>query len=144
MFSIFARQVSIEKNMNPNFRLIWENWLNKQTDETRLDVDFFAQLFLGVDVKIYPRMSYGACFLYRLGPLGYFNKDKLGLYFGFYWGKLLTESPAAEIFELNQLKMVKIVRLDNKINDEDFQGKLLLLFDEALRIDDEKYKKKNK
>ena len=87
-------------------------------------------------------MSYGAPFIYRLGPIGYFNWDKKrGLYFGFYWGKLLLDLDESGILNVDERKMVKLVYLDGKMNDEEFLGALLSLLDEAIRIDEMRYGK---
>ncbi|MEX1189811.1 MAG: hypothetical protein WED33_11180 [Bacteroidia bacterium] len=124
-----------------NFHLIWEKWLEKQNAEHRNLAHYYANLLLNVDHRIYPRMSYGASFLYRFGPIGYFNTDKQGLYFGFYWGKLLLESKGAELFEQDDRKMVKLVRLLSDSPSEDFIGNFLLLLESALEIDSLKYEK---
>jgi hypothetical protein len=124
-----------------NFHLAWENWINKQDREYRVLVDYYTILLLNADHRIYPRMSYGVPFLYRFGPLGYFNTDKHGLYFGFYWGKLLLNSEGAELFEQDDRKMVKLVRLSSDSPQEDFLGNFLLLFERALEIDSLKYEK---
>jgi hypothetical protein len=129
--------------MNASYRNVWENKFQNQPEAILKDLDYFAQLILSTDLKIYQRISYAACFLYRLGPLGYFNTDREGLYFGFYWGKLLLDKPSSEILEIDDRKMVKLVRLSNKRSDEAFQGNFLLLLDEALKIDDLKYGKKS-
>lgn len=124
-----------------NFHLIWEKWLEKQNPEHRGLVNYYTNLLLNADHRIYPRVSYGASFLYRFGPLGYFNTDNEGLYFAFYWGKLLLDSEGAELFEQDDRKMVKLVRLLSDSPDEDFIGNLLMLSESALKIDSLKYEK---
>jgi hypothetical protein len=121
--------------------LVWENWLPKQSPSVQQNLDYFTQLLCEVDLKVYPRMSYGVPFLYRLGPIGYFNTDKIGLYFGFYWGKLLLNEPGSVILHPDDRKMVKLVYLEGKEENEEFLGNLLVLFDRALQIDREKYGK---
>lgn len=129
---------------------VWDNWLAKQVKskilsnaEIRQIIYSFSDVLLNADARLVKRMSYGAPFIYRYGPIGYFGVDNLGVYFGFYWGKLLLDTPGAEILEVDDRKMVKVVRLGNNPNDEFYQGNLLLLFDEALKNDDLKYGKKN-
>jgi hypothetical protein len=127
--------------MNNQHHIVWEDWLSKRNIALKQELDFYTQLLCDVDLKVYPRMSYGVPFLYRLGPIGYFNTDKKGLYFGFYWGKLLIHEPGAEIFHLDDRKMVKLVFLEGKMHNEEFLGNLLSLLDTALKIDQEKYSK---
>lgn len=126
-----------------NHHIIWEKWLSLRSPKEKQTVDYFVNLICSSDHHIYPKISYGASFLYRYGPLGYFNADKQGLYFGFYWGKLLLEASGSELFEVDDKKMVKIVRLEGKMHDEEFLGNLLLILDEAIKIDDKKYGKKH-
>jgi len=127
-----------------NFHLIWEKWLEKQNPEHRGLVDYYTNLLLNADHRIYPRVSYGASFLYRFGPLGYFNTDNEGLYFAFYWGKLLLDSSGAEILNRDDRKMVKLVYFNSSEDDESFIATFLQLIEEAILIDEDKYGKKSK
>lgn len=102
----------------------------------------FATLLCSADARIVAKMSYGAPFLYKYGPLGYFSVDKKqGLYFAFYWGKLLVPFDESGIFHPDDRKMVKLVFFEGKLADESFLGAFLILLDEALRIDDLRYGK---
>lgn len=120
----------------------WHAWMERHPNLDRSTLFFFADLLLSADVKLYAKMSYGVPFIYRLGPIGYFNLDKKrGLYFGFYWGKLLLTHDTAGILDPDDRKMVKLVYLNGRMNDEEFLGSLLSLLDEAIKIDREKYGK---
>lgn len=128
--------------MQLKHHFIWEEWLIKQKNKVQPEMDFFVELICDLDIKIYPRVSYGAPFLYRYGPLGYFGMDKkLGLYFAFYWGKLLKSNSFAELFFEDNRKMVKLVFLTGKMDDIDFIGKFLVIVERAMEIDNLKYKK---
>jgi hypothetical protein len=119
----------------------WQNWLDKHPQINRKTIYFFADLIQRCDAMIYARLSYGAPFLYRYGPIGYFGYEKkLGIYFGFYWGKLLTEQDVSGIFHPDERKMVKLVLLEGRADDDEFTGALLALVDSALKIDDLKYR----
>ena len=95
------------------------------------------------DFLFVSKMSYGAPFIYRYGPIGYFTVDKkLGIYFAFYWGKLLVPFDESGIFHHDDRKMVKLVMLKNRMSDEDFLGSFLQLLEKALVIDGENYGKR--
>lgn len=120
----------------------WQAWIDRHPRLDKGSLFFFAELLLHADIKLHPKMSYGAPFIYRLGPIGYFNWDKKrGLYFGFYWGKLLLDLDESGILNVDERKMVKLVYLDAKMNDEVFLGAFLALVDEAIRIDEMRYRK---
>ena len=121
----------------------WQHWLDKQDKSITADLIFITDLILNSDARLYTRMSYGAPFIYRYGPIGYFTVDKkLGIYFAFYWGKLLVQHDESGIFHPDDRKMVKLVMLKNRLNDEDFLGAFLHLLEKALVIDGEKYGKR--
>lgn len=121
---------------------IWNNWLDKRSEEDRKTIYLFTDLLLRCDALIYPRMSYGAPFLYRLGPLGYFGYDKIhGVYFGFYWGKYLVQHDSSGILQPDERKTVKIILLQDRTDDDNFSGSLLELFDRAIQIDSDRYRK---
>lgn len=120
----------------------WQIWLEKNSSIRPAELFNLVELMLNSDALLNTRMSYGVPFIYRLGPIGYFNVDKKrGLYFGFYWGKLLVEHDIAGILDPDDRKMVKLVYLDGRMNDDEFLGSLLSLLDVALQIDREKYGK---
>lgn len=120
----------------------WQIWLEKNSSIRPAELFNLVELMLNSDALLNTRMSYGVPFIYRLGPIGYFNVDKKrGLYFGFYWGKLLVEHDIAGILDPDDRKMVKLVYLDGRMNDEEFLGSLLSLLDVAIKIDREKYGK---
>jgi hypothetical protein len=130
---------------------VWDNWLAKQVKskvlsnaEIRQIIYSFSDILLNADARLAKRMSYGAPFIYRYGPIGYFGVDNLGVYFGFYWGKLLLDKPGAEILEVDERKMVKVVRLPSTNVDEFVIGNLLGLLQSALEIDRIKYSKNPK
>jgi len=66
--------------MNNQHHIVWEDWLSKRNIAVQQELDFYTQLLCDVDLKVYPGMSYGVPFLYRLGPIGYFNTDEKGLF----------------------------------------------------------------
>ena len=120
----------------------WQIWLEKNSSIRPAELFNLVELMLNSDALLNTRMSYGVPFIYRLGPIGYFNVDKKrGLYFGFYWGKLLVEHDIAGILDPDDRKMVKLVYLDGRMNDEEFLGSVLSLLDLAIKIDREKYGK---
>lgn len=120
----------------------WQSWVDRHPQLEKANLFFFAEMMLQADVKLHSKMSYGAPFIYRLGPVGYFSIDKKrGLYFGFYWGKLLLEFDEYRILDADERKMVKLVYLSGKMNDEAFIGSFLSLLDAALKLDQEKYGK---
>ena len=122
---------------------IWQAWLDKQDKSIYPDLLFIADLILNSDAKLYCKMSYGAPFIYRYGPIGYFTVDKkLGIYFAFYWGKLLVPFDESGIFHHDDRKMVKLLMLKNRMSDEDYLGSFLQLLEKALVIDGEKYGKR--
>lgn len=121
----------------------WQNWIEKQDKSIVQDLLFMTDLILNSDSKLHTKMSYGAPFIYRYGPIGYFTVDKkLGIYFAFYWGKLLAPFDESGIFHQDDRKMVKLVMLKNRIEDDEFLGAFLHLLEKALVIDGEKYGKK--
>jgi hypothetical protein len=122
---------------------IWQGWLDKQHKSITGDLIFITDLILNSDARLHPKMSYGAPFIYRYGPIGYFTVDKkLGIYFAFYWGKLLVQHDESGLFHPDDRKMVKLVMLKNRLADEDFLGAFLHLLEKALVIDGEKYGKR--
>ena len=96
-------------------------------------------MLMKTDTKLYLKISYNTLFIYRLGPVCYFNLDKAGIYLAFYWGKDITEN--VELFEPDERKMIKIVRLtENAIKDH--EDDLMAIFLNALELDESRYKKK--
>ena len=96
-----------------------------------------TRMAFSLDVKLYCKMSYGVPFIYRSGPLCYFNTDKQGLYIAFFWGKLLQDK--FDIMEKDQRKLVKIVRIPSFEKLEDLEDELTGLLLTALDIDHQKY-----
>jgi len=82
-------------------------------------------------------MSYGVPFIYRSGPLCYFNTDKQGVYVGFFWGRLLQEK--SKILEKDDRKLVKLVRIHSLNNLSEIEDELIELFIYAIEIDEQKY-----
>ena len=122
------------------FPLTWQEWLEKQNKKHFSALLYFSELILHSDARLFPRMSYGAPFIYRYGPIGYFTIDKKdGLYFAFYWGKLLVDFDAHGIFNEDERKMVKLVFLEGREEDEAFLGAFLEILEKALEIDESKY-----
>jgi len=120
----------------------WQPWLEKYKSVPQSEMFLLVDLMLNSDMLLSTRMSYGVPFIYRLGPIGYFNIDKKrGLYFGFYWGKLLLKHDSSGILDPDDRKMVKLVYLKDRVNNEDFLGAFLALLDEAIRIDEQRYRK---
>lgn len=126
---------------------VWDAWIEQSKTKRIANPDliksihFYADLISSFDVGIYARMSYGVPFLYKYGPIGYFNTDKQGLYFAFYWGKLLLDSEGSEVLVIDDKKMVKRVYLKmDGINDE-FIASFISLFQEAFIVDTQKYQK---
>ena len=71
----------------------WQHWLDKQDKSITADLIFITDLILNADARLYTKMSYGAPFIYRYGPIGYFTVDKkLGIYFAFYWGNCISNN----------------------------------------------------
>lgn len=116
-----------------------DDWLAYIPDHQRKWVINLLHMLMKTDTKLYLKISYNTLFIYRLGPVCYFNLDKAGIYLAFYWGKDITEN--VELFEPDERKMIKIVRLtENAIKDH--EDDLMAIFLNALELDESRYKKK--
>lgn len=128
----------------------WQTWLDQLKTKGKAQpelihiIKYYAALIHSTNVGIYARMSYGVPFLYKYGPIGYFNINNGQVYFGFYWGKLLLESEGSELFVNDERKMVKLVYLNSLNENESFIGAFLLLLESALLVDEEKYGNKRR
>lgn len=115
-----------------------DDWLDALNNEHKILVFALLNQWMKIDTKLYLKISYNTLFIYRLGPVCYFNLDKKGIYVGFYWGKEITE--CVELFETDERKMIKIIRLEeNTVQLE--EEALLAIFLNALDVDEGRYGK---
>ena len=127
-----------------DYQHVWASWLLRQTLVNQATIGAFAELIINTDQRLYVRMSFGACFLYRYKPFAYFIVDKTGVYIGFYHGKDILKRLNSPLFEVDDRKLVKVVRLSaSRLEEEEFIGLFLQIVDSAIEIDSEKGQKRD-
>jgi len=137
-------KTSISVLPSQDYQRVWAAWLLRQTPVNQATIGAFAELILNTDQRLYVRMSFGACFLYRYKPFAYFIVDKTGVYIGFYHGKDILKRLNSPLFEVDERKLVKVVRLSaSRLEEEEFIGLFLQMVDSAIEIDSEKGQKRD-
>lgn len=127
----------VSKEKHPRY-ISPEHWMEELKPQHKKWVTLLLSEWLKTDAKLRLKISYNTLFIYRLGPVCYFNLEKDLLYIGFYWGKALENING--IIETDERKMVGIVPINSSVLSTRMDD-LMAIFLLATDFDNQKYKK---